>query len=75
MQKTYKILYSHQDRCHKYEGTIEHLVEHVFGYTLECGHSWNSKIPLKPKTAKSLVKALNDSAEVCRHYSDYYKLG
>ena len=32
---------------HRYTGTMDYLVNQVFGYTLECGHSWNDKIPLK----------------------------
>ena len=57
-----------------YAGTIEYLIERTFGYTLECGHSWNEKINPRPKTKKSLVKALNASAEECRRYSDFYEL-
>ena len=57
-----------------YAGTIEYLIERVFGYTLDCGHSWNAKINPRPKTKKSLVNALNASAEECRRYSDFYEL-
>lgn len=57
-----------------YCGSIEHMLNRVFGYTLECGNSWNSKINRYPKTARSLVTALNKSAEECRRYSDYYEL-
>lgn len=57
-----------------YAGKIEYLIEHVFGYTLECGHSWNAKINPRPKTKKSLVNALNASANECRRYSDFYDL-
>lgn len=63
-----------KDHPTDYTGTIEELTTRVFGYTLECGNSWNHKIPLRPKTGKSLVKALNDSAHECRHYSDWYEL-
>lgn len=62
------------ERFHDYTGTIDELIKNVFGYTLECGNSWNRKIPLHPKTGKSLVKALNDSASECRMYSDRYEL-
>jgi len=78
--KTYTVRSHHassiiaQDRPHDYTGTIDELCTKVFGYTLECGNSWNSKIPLRPKTGKSLVKALNDSARECRRYSDWYEL-
>lgn len=81
MAKEYTIIvtrYQHHasDKYRKteYTGTMEYLVNDVFGYTLECGHSWNNKIPLKPKTGKSLVKALNDSAYECRDYRNSYEL-
>ena len=44
-----------------FEGTLEYLIDDVFGYTLECGNSWNSKIPKRPKTIKSLINAINAS--------------
>ena len=44
-----------------WEGTIEYLVNSVFGYTLECGNSWNRKINRNPRTIGALVKALNAS--------------
>ena len=44
-----------------YEGTVEHLVGNVFGYTLECGNSWNRKINRNPRSITALVKALNAS--------------
>lgn len=44
-----------------YEGTIDRLVNDVFGYTLECGASWNRKINSNPKTIGALIKALNAS--------------
>lgn len=79
--KTYTIrshhstsIISSNDHIRDYTGTIDELCTKVFGYTLECGHSWNSKIPLRPKTAKSLVKALNDSCSECRRYSDWFEL-
>ena len=62
----------HRGHEHVYKGTMEELLSHVFGYTLECGHSWNKKIPEEPKTQKSLVKALNDSAYELNHYHDSY---
>ena len=57
-----------------YTGTIEYLTNKVFGYSLECGNSWNSKINRYPKTGKSLVKALTDSAYECRDYRTHYEL-
>lgn len=72
--KTYKHYASDEYRITEYTGTIDYLVDRVFGYTLECGNSWNRKIPLRPKTGKSLVKALTDSAYECRDYRTYYSL-
>jgi len=78
--KTYTIREHHSSsfaspsRSLDYTGTMDELCTRVFGYTLECGNSWNKKIPRYPKTAKSLVKALNDSAYACRRYNDWYEL-
>ena len=44
-----------------FEGTLEHLKNGVFGYTLECGASWNRKINRNPKTISSLITAINKS--------------
>ena len=44
-----------------WEGTLEHLLGKVFGYTLECGNSWNRKINRFPKSGNALVTALNAS--------------
>lgn len=52
--------------------TIENLRSRVFGYTLECGNSWNPKINRYPKTLKSLITALTKSAEECNRYSQSY---
>ena len=57
-----------------YADTIEGLINKTFGYTLECGHSWDSKIPERPKTKTSLVNALNRSADVCNNWSNLYEL-
>ena len=65
---------SSESRDTEYTGTMDYLVNEVFGYTLECGHSWNNKSPLNPKTGKSLVKALTDSAYECRDYRTSYSL-
>ena len=74
MAKTYSVNKIHNGRTTIYTGTLEELENNVFGYTLECGHSWNSKIPRYPKTIKSLVNALNKSADECRRYNDYYEI-
>lgn len=76
--KTYTITKTRTQRNTTTEttGTVEELVKH-FGYTLECGNSWNSKINTNPKTAKALVNALNKSVAetmgAC-YYPDYYEL-
>lgn len=46
--------------------TTEEAVDY-YGYTLECGYSWqhekgNKKINLHPKTMKSLISNLNNAA-------------
>lgn len=64
----------HRGRKTIYKGTIEYLVSRVFGYTLDCGHSWDNSINKNPKTAKALVNALNKSAYACNSYSDSYEL-
>lgn len=73
-KKIYTVVLAHNDRETEYTGTLDHLCTKVFGYTLEKGHSWNSKIPTNPRSAKTLVKALNDSACECGRYSDNYYL-
>lgn len=42
-------------------GSIEYLREGYFGYTLECGNSWNPRINTCPKTGAALVSVLNKS--------------
>jgi hypothetical protein len=65
MAKTFKVKITksgmRDTRETVYEGTIDYLVNNVFGYTLECGKSWNRKINDNPKTIGALVKALNAS--------------
>ena len=73
-KKIYSVNSVHRGHSTTFTGTLNELENNVFGYTLECGHSWNSKIPRYPKTIKSLIKALNESAYECRRYSDYYEL-
>lgn len=74
MAKKHYIAHYRNSRKTVWCGTIEELTKYVFGYTLECGHSWNSKIPMYPKTINSFVKALNDSAYECRRYNDHYEI-
>lgn len=72
MTKVYYVKSIHNGRETIWEGTLEYLKERVFGYTLECGHSWNPKINRNPKTIKSLVNALEKSAIVCSRFDDSY---
>lgn len=65
---------THRGNSTIWAGTINHLNTTVFGYSLECGHSWNSKISINPKGVKSLVNALNKSADECRRYHDHYEV-
>lgn len=51
----------HRGRYTIVKGTIDQLVNNYFGYTLDCGHSWNDRINPKPKTYKSLISNLNKS--------------
>lgn len=71
MTKNYRIKSVHRGHVTIYEGTLDEFINNVFGYTLECGNSWNHKIPVRPKTIKSLVKAINDSKIACNHYDDW----
>ena len=72
MTKVYYVKSIHNGRETIWEGTLESLKERVFGYTLECGHSMNSKINSNPKTIKSLVNALEKSAVECSRFGDFY---
>lgn len=63
MAKTITIRCYHRGNSHDYTGTVEELRSRVFGYKLECGNSWNPKINRYPKTAKALLKALEQSVQ------------
>lgn len=57
-------------------GTLAELTKY-FGYTLEVGNSYNSKISRTPKTAESLVNNLNRSVAEKQRGSfdpDHYRL-
>lgn len=60
-----------------WEGTIDYLKSKVFGYTLDCGASWNPKINSDPKSLKSLVSNLNKSDDEihgsCFTRNSYYE--
>ena len=77
-EKTYVIhhYYARSSRDYYVKGTVAQLTDY-FGYTLTCGNSWNPRIPTKPKTAKSLVSALNKSVYETQgscYNQDYYEL-
>lgn len=64
--KTFTILVERRGKEKEVTGTLEYL-RNYFGYTLEVGYSWqhergNYKINKNPRTAKSLVNNLNNSA-------------
>ena len=61
MEKIFKIKKSKGERETIFEGTLDHLRNGVFGYTLECGNSWNSKINRHPKSINALITAINKS--------------
>ena len=72
--KVFYVKSIHKNHETIWEGTLDYLKESVFGYTLDCGHSWNNKINPNPKTIKSLITALNKSADECRRYDDFYEI-
>jgi len=77
MAKEITIRVHHRGRETDYTGTVDHLAHKVFGYTLECGNSWNSKINMNPKTAKGLLKALEQSVQETQggcFEQDWYEL-
>lgn len=59
--KYYYVKEYHRGRYTIVKGTIDQLVHNYFGYTLECGRSWNDRINSEPKTYKSLISNLNKS--------------
>ena len=77
---TKKIVYvakTRKDRTTIWAGTVEELITKVFGYTLECGNSWNRKISREPKSVASLVTNLNKSVDETQggcFNRDYYEV-
>ena len=64
--KEYTVKVSKGGRVTEFSGTLGHLINDVFGYTLECGQSYqhekgNKKINTQPKTIKSLITNLNNA--------------
>lgn len=60
--KTYTVIKSYRGKDYEVQGTLEELISY-FGYTLEVGHSWNSKIKRNPTTIKSFILNLQKSYE------------
>ena len=76
--KTYIVYkyYARSSRDYFVKGTLPELIDY-FGYTLECGNSWNPRITRNPKTAKSLISALNKSVKETQgscYNQDFYEL-
>lgn len=66
-KKVYTVICHHRGRPMEYTGTMEELINDVFGYTLSCGASWYGhpgcrKVNTEPKTGRGLVTALNNAA-------------
>ena len=82
MSKEITIIKTRNGKDSEIVGTVEDLANNYFGYTLECGRSWehekgNYKINCNPKSAKALVTNLNravtnSAANGCA--STYYSL-
>ena len=68
-EKEYYILKTHRDRKSLIKGTLERLTQY-FGYTLLCGHSYNSKINQNPKSIKSLIDNVNAGYRECQRGYD-----
>ena len=80
--KVYTIISHHRGRATEYTGTLEHLVNDVFGYTLEAGKSYEwergaRKVNTNPKSGRGLVTALNNAVENTQggcYNRDWYEL-
>jgi len=71
--KTYTLIKSRKGNKTDIEGTLPELIQY-FSYTLECGNSYNRKIPLQPKSIKGLVKAVNMSYDETGEYRNYIEV-
>lgn len=75
--KTYTVIKHRRGRKTEVTRTLPELIEY-FGYTLECGASYNPKINRNPKSVKGLVSALNKSVDEtqCGSFDpDFYEVG
>lgn len=81
-KKEYTIISHHRGRATEYTGTLEYLINDVFGYTLEAGASWQHekgarKVNTNPKSGKGLVAALNNAVHNTQgscYQQDFYEL-
>lgn len=62
MKKEYTIKKTRKGTETLVVGNLEYLTKY-FGYTLECGASWNNKINRYPKTIRSFINNLEKSYE------------
>ena len=80
--KEYTIIKHHRGRETEFTGTLEYLVNDVFGYTLECGASWShergcKKVNRNPKTIRALIMALDNAVhntQGSNYDPDWYEL-
>lgn len=54
-------------------GTFEELKEH-FKYTLECGHAYDRKVNVNPKTIKSLISNVEKAVIARSNGSSSYNI-
>lgn len=76
MAKEITIIKTYGGHRAEFTGTVAHLVSDVFGYTLSSGNSYDKTIPRWPRTAKGLVRALNDASALFPTWSGgaFYEL-
>lgn len=67
-EKTFTIVKTRKGRTTEITNTLPELIKY-FSYTLEVGHSYNSKIKLQPTTIQSFItnieKSLNEKEGAC----------
>ena len=65
-----------EDRVSEVKGTLEELIRY-FGYTLEIGHSYNSRINTHPKTIRGFLSAIQKASDIkygCTYTRQYFEL-
>lgn len=62
-QKKYEILVERGERTTVWRGTLERLIS-AFSYTLEIGHSWDSRVNKNPKTITSFISNLQKAFSI-----------